>query len=87
VPAVQLAVPFCVAAPVIATVTMLLSPAALPQVPATDVMDAFVEYGKVRALPLTLVTVTVGAVRSMMIDCAPLEPTLPAVSVCVAVTL
>jgi hypothetical protein len=43
-------------------------------------------YGKVRGVPFTLVSVTAGAVVSMMIVCAPDVPVLPPLSVCVAVT-
>ena len=42
-------------------------------------------YGNVRAVPFTDVSATTGRVVSTMIDCAPLVPTLLAVSVCVAV--
>ena len=78
--------PFCVLAPVIATDTVALSPAAVPQAPPTVVTVALVEYGKVRTVPLTVVSVTTGAVVSTVIVWAPLVPVLPAASVCVAVT-
>ena len=54
-PSVQVAVPFCVLAPVIATETVVLTPAAVVQVPPTVVTVAFVVNGKVRAVPLTVV--------------------------------
>ena len=86
VPAVQVAVPFWVLAPVIATETVALSPVAVPQVPPTVVTVALLMYGNVRVVPFTVVSVTTGVVLSTVIDCAPLVPTLLAVSVCVAVT-
>ena len=43
--------------------------------------------GKVRAVPLTDVSVTTGAVVSTVIAWAPLVPVLANVSVCVAVTV
>ena len=46
---------------------------------------ALLMYGNVRAVPLTEVSATTGRVLSTMIDCAPLVPTLLAVSLCVAV--
>ena len=64
-PAVQAAVPFCVLAPVTATDTVGLSPATVPQAPPTDVAVRLVENGKVRAVPLTDVSVTTGGVVSM----------------------
>ena len=45
----------------------------------------FVMYGNVRAVPFTVVSVTVGAAVLIVIDCAPVVPVFPAVSVCVAV--
>src|SRR5215471_12836764 len=57
-PAVHGAVPFCVAAPVIATDTFAASPDAVPHAPLTVVTAAFVVYGKVRTEPLTVVSVT-----------------------------
>src|SRR4051794_2495123 len=86
-PVVQAAVPFCVLAPVIATDTVGFTPAAVVHVPPTVVTVAFVENGKVRAVPFTDVSVTVGAVVWIVMTCAPLVPVLVAVSVCVAVTL
>ena len=59
-PAVQVAVPFCVLAPVTATETVALSPAAVPQAPPTEVTVTLVVNGNVRAVPLTDVSVTTG---------------------------
>ena len=86
-PAVQVEVPLCVLAPVIATDTVVLTPAAMVHVPPTLVTVAFVVYGNVRAVLFTEVRVTVGAAVWTVIDCAPLEPVLPAVSACVVVTV
>src|SRR4051794_31307572 len=86
VPAVQVPVPFCVLAPVIETAMLLLSPVDSPQVPPTVETVALLMYGNVRVVLLTLVSATTGMVLSTVIDCAPLVPTLLAVSVCVAVT-
>ena len=58
----------------------------MPQAPPTVVTTALVRNGNVRAVPLTVVSVTTGAVLSTVIALAPLVPTLLAVSVCVAVT-
>ena len=44
-------------------------------------------YGNVRAVPLTAVTVTIGAEVWTVMAFAPLEPVLAVVSVCVVVTL
>jgi hypothetical protein len=85
VPLLHGAVPFCVAVPVMLTVTVALSPGNVPHAPPNEVTFTFVEYGKVRAAPFTLVTETVGAPVSMMTVCAPLEPELPAASPCVTV--
>ena len=82
----QVAAPFSLPAPVIATETVAASPAATPQAPPTVVATALVRKGKVRTVPLTEVSVTTGAVLSTVIDWAPLVPTLLAVSVWVAVT-
>src|SRR4051812_21933309 len=86
-PVVQGAVPFCVLAPVIATETVGLTPAAVVQTPLTLVTVVFVMYGKVRGVAFTEVTVTVGAAVWTVIDLAPLVPVFDAVSVCVAVTV
>ena len=86
-PVEQSALPFCVLAPVMATVTVALSPAAFVQVPPTLVTVVFVESGNVRALPFTVVNETVGATVSTEIAFAPLSPTLPAESDCVASTV
>ena len=79
----QVAVPLCVLAPVIETDTVVLTPAAMVHAPPTFVTVAFVVYGKVRAVPFTDVTVTVGADVWTVIAFAPLVPVLAAVSVCV----
>jgi hypothetical protein len=54
--------------------------------PPSDVTLAFVEYGKVRALPLTAVSETVGAVVSRTIVWLALVPVLPAMSPWAALT-
>ena len=84
-PAEHGAVPFCVAVPVIATVTVAGSPAAVPHAPLTVVTVVFVVYGNERTVPLTVVSVTTGAVRSTVIVCAPLVALFVAASVWVAV--
>src|SRR4051812_32541672 len=86
-PVVQGAVPFCVLAPVIATETVGLTPAAVVHTPLTFVAVGVVVEGEVRAVPLTDVTVTVGAAVWTVMDFALLVPVLEAVSVCVAVTV
>ena len=86
-PVVQVAVPFCVLAPRIATDTVGLTPAAVVQVPPKVVTVVLVMNGKVRAVPLTVVIATIGAAVLMVIVCAPLVPVLVAVSVWVAVML
>jgi hypothetical protein len=86
-PAEHAAVPFWVAAPAMLTDTVLLSPAAVPQLPPTLVTAWLLLKGNVRTVPLTRVTATLGAVVSMVMLCAPEVPVLPAVSPCVAVTL
>ena len=58
----------------------------MPHAPPTLVATALVRKGNVRAVPLTVVSVTTGAVLSTLIACAPDVPTLLAVSVWVAVT-
>ena len=65
---------------------LALSPDAVPHAPPTVVTVVLVVYGKVRTVPLTVVSVTTGAVRSTVIVCAPLVPRVAAASVCVAVT-
>ena len=82
---VQVAVPFWVLAPAIAIDTVALTPAAVVQVPPTVVTVALVMKGKVRAVPLIVVTATTGAAVLMVIDCAPLVPVFVAVSVWVVV--
>src|SRR5262249_54338772 len=82
----QLVDPFWVPAPVTATVMVPLSPETVLQAPPTDVTVTLVEYGKVRATPFTCVSVTTGAVWSIVTVWAPLVPVLPALSACVAVT-
>ena len=84
---VQVAVPLCVLAPVTETETVVLTPAAMVHAPPTFVTVAFVVYGKVRAVPFTDVTVTVGADVWTVIAFVPLVPVFAAVSVCVVVTL
>ena len=83
---VQVAVPLWVLAPVIATETVAASPAALPHAPPTVVTVVFVVYGNERAVPLTVVSVTTGAVVSTVIVFAPLLALLPATSVWVVVS-
>ena len=85
--AVHAAVPFCVLAPEIAIDTVGLTPAAVVHAPPRVVTVALVESGKVRAVPLTVVIVTTGTTRLMVMDCAPLVPVFAAVSLCDAVTL
>src|SRR3954453_21248001 len=67
--------------------TVGFTPAAVVHAPLTVATVALVVKGKVRAVPLTLVMVTVGAAVWIVIALAPLLPTLLAVSVWVAVTL
>src|SRR3954449_13454143 len=86
-PAVHDAVPFCVLAPEIATDTVGVTPAAVVHTPPIVATVAFVMNGNVRAVPFTVVIVTVGTTRLTVIDCAPLVPVFAAVSVCDAVTL
>src|SRR3954453_24203551 len=86
-PVVQAAVTFCVLAPAIATETGGFTPAAVVHVPPSVVTVAFVMNGNVRAVPLTVVSVTTGAAVLMVIDCAPLVPVFVAVSLWVAVML
>ena len=85
-PAVQVAAPFSLPAPVTDTDTVAASPVATPHTPPTVVATALVRYGKVRAVPFTLTSVTTGAVLSTVIACAPEVPTLLAESDWVAVT-
>src|SRR3954454_7827963 len=87
VPVVQAAVPFCVLAPAIAIDTVGFTPAAVVHVPPTVVAVVLVMNGKVRAVPLTVVSATTGAAVLTVIACAPLVPLLVALSVCVAVML
>src|SRR3954467_13929243 len=63
-PAVQGAVPFSELGPLAATATVAASPVAVPHAPPTDVAAAFVVNGNVRVVPLTVVSVTTGSVRS-----------------------
>src|SRR5262249_51496481 len=86
-PALHGAVPFSVPLPVTATATVAPSPASVPHAPPTVVPVTFSDSGKVRAVPLTFVSVTTGAVRSTLITWAPVVPVLPAASVCVTVTV
>ena len=57
----------------------------MPHAPPTVVAVTLIESGNVRAVPLTVVSVTTGSVRSTLIVLAPVVPVLPAASVCVAV--
>jgi hypothetical protein len=84
-PAEQVAEPFCVAVPVIATLTVEASPEAVPHAPPTVVMLVLVVYGKLRIVPFTVVSVTTGAVASTLMVCAPLVPVFEAASPWVAV--
>ena len=77
--------PFWVADPVTATATVDASPASTPQAPPTAVAVTLIESGKVRAVPLTVVSVTTGSVWSTLTTLAPVVPELAAVSVWVAV--
>ena len=85
-PTLHGAVPFCVAVPVIATVTVTGSPAAVPHAPPTVVTLVFVVYGNGRRVPFTVVRVTTGAVVSTVIVLAPLVAVFAAASVWVAVS-
>ena len=84
-PAVQGAVPFCVVDPVTAIATVAASPAATPHAPPTVVAVTLIESGNVRAVPLTVVSVTTGSVWSTVTTLAPVVPLLAAVSVWVPV--
>jgi hypothetical protein len=86
-PAVQAVVPLWVPDPPIEIDTVALSPGAVPHAPPTDVTATFVENGNVRGVPLTLVTVTTGAETSTTMFWPPVVPVLPAMSVCVTVTV
>ena len=77
--------PFWVVEPVTAMATVDASPATTPQAPPTAVAVTLIDSGKVRAVPLTVVRVTTGAVASTVITLAPVVPVFAAVSVCVAV--
>jgi hypothetical protein len=81
------AVPFWVAAPVMAIETVALSPAAVPQLPPSDVTEVFVLYGNVRGVPLTEVKLTAGAAVSMTTVRGALTPVLPSMSVWLAFTV
>ena len=85
-PALHAAVPFCVLVPVIATATVAASPEETPHAPPIVVTVELVTNGNERAVPLTVVSVTTGAVVSTVIALAPLFAVLAAVSVWVAVT-
>jgi hypothetical protein len=65
--------------------TEAFTPAAVVHAPPIVLTVAFVMNGNVRAVPLTVVSVTVGAAVLMVIDCAPDVPVFAAVSDCVAV--
>ena len=81
----QGAVPFSELGPLDAIATVAVSPAAVPHAPPTEVTVLLVVNGNVRAVPLTVVSVTTGSVRSTVTLCAPLVPVFAAVSVWVAV--
>ena len=68
-----------------ATLTVAGSPAALPQAPPIVVTLVFVVYGNERTVPLTVVSVTTGAVVSTVIVFVPLVPVFPPASPWVAV--
>ena len=85
-PAVQFAAPFSLPAPVTAIDTVAASPDVTPQAPPTLVATTLVRKGKVRAVALTVVSVTTGAVLSTVMASVPEVPTLLALSVWVAVT-
>jgi hypothetical protein len=72
---------------VIAMLTVPLSPEAMPQAPPTLVTAVFVLYGKLLMVPLTVVSVTTGALASIVMVWAPLVPPFPAASPWVAVTV
>ena len=76
----QVVVAGAVGLPPRVTLIVVESPATEPQVPPTEVTFAFVENGKVTVEPLTLVSVTTGAVVSIVIDLAPEVPLLPTAS-------
>src|SRR4051794_19918087 len=80
-PVVHAAVPFCVLAPVIATDTVGFTPAAVVHAPPRVVTVVLVVYGNVRAVPLTVVSVTVGAAGLMVVGWGPRVPGLVAGSV------
>src|SRR5262245_64503828 len=67
-PLMHVAVPLCVLAPVIDTLTVVLTPAPVVQAPPKVVTVALVVYGKVRVVPLTEVSVIVGAAVWTVID-------------------
>jgi hypothetical protein len=83
---VQFAVPLCELAPVIVTETVVFTPPAVVHAPPSVVTVWFVVNGNVRAVPLTVVSVTVGAAVWMVIDFAPDVPVFPAASFWFAVT-
>src|SRR5205823_4564035 len=62
----------------------LTGPSVLEHAPPTEVTVPFVLCGKVTVDPFTLVSVTVGAVLSIVTDLLPEPPALPAASVCEA---
>src|SRR5262245_61303205 len=84
--AAHAAVPFWLLAPVIATDTVAFTPAAVVHAPPRVLTVAFVMNGKVRAVPFTDVSVTVGAAVLIVIVCVPLVPVFRAVSDCVTTT-
>jgi hypothetical protein len=80
------AVPFWLLVPVIATDTVGFTPAAVVHAPPKVLTVALVMNGNVRAVPLTVVSETVGAAVLIEMVWAPLVPVFVAVSDCVAVT-
>jgi hypothetical protein len=82
---VQAAVPFWLLAPVIAIETVGFTPAAVVQTPPIVVTVAFVMNGKVRAVPFTVASVTVGAAVLIVIETGAVVVLFVAVSDCVAV--
>ena len=83
-PAEHGALPACVAMPVIETPT---APSPLVHAPPIDVTVAFVRNGNVTVALLTFVTLTTGAVVSIVNVITALDPTLPAASVWDVVTV
>jgi hypothetical protein len=83
-PAVQVAEPDWDDVPVTVTLT---GPSPVVHAPPTELIAGPVVSGNVTVTPITWVRVTTGGVVSIVTDLAPLDPVLPAASVCVAVKL